>query len=78
MGAGDLRVLQGASSMLTTVRQDFNAMAKKALDVLLNRIEGHLQEGDWQHEVLDVELAIRQSCGAKLISPSNRIEEAGA
>lgn len=64
VGMGDLHNSWGPEPVLTTVRQDFAAMADKALDILLQRIHGHLDGTPFRHEILDVELVIRESCGA--------------
>jgi len=37
---GDLRIVQKFHAMVTTVRLNFEAMANKALDILLKQIDG--------------------------------------
>lgn len=65
VGIGDLRISWGSKPMLTTVRHDFKAMADMALGILLKRIDGSLGTNPCQHESSDVELVVRESCGAK-------------
>ena len=64
VGTGDLRISRGMSPVLTTVRHDFQAMADKALDILFGRIAGNLDNDIRQHEIIDVELVVRESCGS--------------
>ncbi len=65
VGIGDLRISWGAKPILTTVRHDFKAMADLALDILLKRISGSVDTNSWFHVSSDVELVVRESCGAK-------------
>ena len=65
VGIGETRISLGAKPILTTVRHDFKAMADLALDILLKRISGSADTNSWFHESLDVELVVRESCGAK-------------
>lgn len=65
VGIGETRISLGVKPILTTVRHDFKAMADTALDLLLKRISGGGGTNSWQHESLDVELVVRESCGAK-------------
>ena len=74
VGMGDVRVAWGPEPVLTTVRQDFVAMADKVLDLLLRRIDGSVDGVPFQHEVLDVELVIRNSCGASNLNRTIKTE----
>ena len=69
VGVGDLRHAQGPEPILTTVRKDFRLMADLALDILLQRIER--QGGsERRHEIIDVDVLVRKTCGAGQASRS--------
>ncbi len=67
VGIGDLRHAEGTEPVLTTVRKDFRLMANLTLDILLQRMETN-GKVDRRHEVIDVELVVRRTCGASSVS----------
>jgi GntR family transcriptional regulator of arabinose operon len=75
VGVGDVRVALGPRPILTTVQQDLETMANRALGILLGRIGGRMNGHVRQHEILDVRLVVRKSCGAKGITHQTTSEE---
>ena len=67
VGIGDLRHAEGPEPVLTTVRKDFRLMANLALDILFGIMEAN-GNANRRHEVIDVDLVIRKTCGASVMS----------
>ena len=67
VGIGNLRQAEGPEPVLTTVRKNFRLMANLTLDILLRAMETN-GNTDRHHEVIDVDLVIRKTCGALSVS----------
>ena len=64
VGIGNLRHAVGPEPVMTTVRKDFKQMANLALDILLQRMDHADGRSGRRHEVVDVDLVVRTTCGA--------------
>ncbi|HIM57416.1 MAG TPA: LacI family transcriptional regulator [Candidatus Latescibacteria bacterium] len=64
VGIGNLRHAEGPEPVLTTVRKDFRLMANLALDILLQSIETK-GGSERRQEIIDVDLLVRSTCGAR-------------
>jgi LacI family transcriptional regulator len=62
-GYDDVPWMEAVSPALSTTRQPIAAIAAKACETLLARLEG--KQADSQNAVIDSELVIRQSCGCE-------------
>ncbi len=66
VGFDDLPTSQYTCPPLTTIRQPIYKMAGQAADLVIDQIEG--KTTDVVHVKLGVELVVRQSCGARVLS----------
>jgi DNA-binding LacI/PurR family transcriptional regulator len=64
VGIGNLRHAVGPEPVMSTVRKDFKQMANLALDILVQRMDNEAGGSGRRHEVVDVDLVVRTTCGA--------------